>query len=128
MRNNTLEAALSYNSKNWNARVASSYIFGRDLLRNGAENNVKKEVMTASFCPLNTLTISPTLVYREEVHEWSGVRIDSPTASLALQYRQSQRLLIGAMGNYTGTHSCDGLIDSENIGGKGLLLWDVQPS
>jgi len=128
MHNNTLEAVLSYSSKNWNARFASSYIFGKDLLRNGAENNVKTEMVTASFRPLNTLTISPTLAYREEVHEWSGVRIGSPTASLALQYKQSQRLLISAMGNYTGTHSSDGLVDSENIGGKGLLSWDVQPS
>ena len=128
MHNNTLEAVLSYSSKNWNARFASSYIFGRDLLRNGAENNVKMEVVTASFRPLTTLTISPTLAYREEVQEWSGVRIGSPTASLALQYKQSHRLLISAMGNYTGTRSSDGLVDLENIGGKGLLSWEVQPS
>jgi hypothetical protein len=128
MRNDTLEAALAYNGKNWNARFASSYIFGKDLLRNGAGNNVKTEVVTASFRPFNTLTIAPTLVYREEMQEWSGVRIESPTASLALQYKQSQRLLISAMGNYTGTHSSDGLIDSANLGGKGSLSWDVQPS
>jgi len=128
MHNDTLEAALAYNGKNWNARFASSYIFGKDLLRNGAGNNVKTEVVTASFRPFNTLTIAPTLVYREEMQEWSGVRIESPTASLALQYKQSQRLLISAMGNYTGTHSSDGLIDSANIGGKGSLSWDVQPS
>jgi hypothetical protein len=125
-RNHTLEAALAYNSTNWNARLASSYILGSDLIRNGAENNVKMQVLTASFHPLNTLTIAPTLVYREEVQEWSGVRIDSPTASLALQYKQSPQLLINAAGNYSGTHSSDGLIDSEIIGGNGSLSLNVQ--
>lgn len=126
--NHTLEAALAYNSARWNAMLASSYIVGNDLLRNGAESNIKMQLLTASFHPLNTLTIAPTLIYRKEEQEWSGVRIDSPSASLALQYKQSQRLLITAMGNYGGVRSSDRLIDLENLGGKGVLAWDLQQS
>lgn len=126
--NHTLEAALAYNSARWNATLASSYIIGSDLLRNGAESNVKMQLFAASFHPLNTLTITPTLIYREEQQEWSGVRTDSPSASLALQYKQSQRLLITAMGNYAGIRSSDRLIDLENLGGKGVLAWDLQQS
>lgn len=126
--NHSLEAALAYNSARWNARLASSYILGSDLLRNGAESNIKMQMLTASFHPLNTLTIAPTLVYREEQQEWSGVRIDSPSASLALHYKQSQRLLISAMGNYAGTRSSDRLIDLENLGGKGILAWGLHQS
>jgi len=126
--NHTLEAALAYNSARWNAMLASSYIIGNDLLRNGAESNIKMQLLTASFHPLNTLTIAPTLIYRKEEQEWSGVRIDSPSASLALQYKQSQRLLITAMGNYGGVRSSDRLVDLENLGGKGVLAWDLQQS
>lgn len=126
--NHTLEAALAYNSARWNAMLASSYIIGNDLLRNGAESNIKMQLVTASFHPLNTLTIAPTLIYREEQQEWSGVRIDSPSASLALQYKQSRRLLITAMGNYAGVRSSDRLVDLENLGGKGVLAWDLQQS
>jgi hypothetical protein len=125
-QNHTLEAALAYNASRWNARLASSYVLGNDLLRNGAESNIKMQVLTASFRPINTLTIAPMLAYRTEQQDWSGVRIDSPSASLALHYKQSQRLLISAMGNYMGTRSSDGLIDTENIGGKGILAWDIQ--
>ena len=126
--NHTLESALAYNGMGWNARLASSYILGSDLLRGGAETTVRMQMLTAAFRPLNTLTISPTLGYREEVQDWSGVRTHSPSASVALQYRHSQQLLISAMGNYAGTRSSDGLIDTEQVGGKGRLAWDFQRS
>jgi len=126
--NHTLESALAYNGMGWNARLASSYILGSDLLRSGAETTVRMQMLTAAFRPLNDLAISPTLGYREEVQNWSGVRINSPLASVALQYRQSQQVLISAMGNYAGTRSSDGLIDTEKVGGKGILAWDLQRS
>lgn len=122
----TLEAALAYNSATWTARLASSYVLGSDLMRNGAENTVKMQMLTALFRPFNTLTIAPTLVYRSEQQDWSGVRIGSPSASLAMHYKQSQRLLISAMGNYAGSKSSDGMIDTENLGGKGVFAWDLQ--
>ena len=124
--NHTLESAVVYNGMGWNARLASSYILGSDLLRGGAETTVRMQMLTAAFSPLNILTISPTLGYREEVQDWSGVRTHSPSASVALQYRQSQQVLISAMGNYAGTRSSDGLIDTEQVGGKGRLAWDFQ--
>jgi hypothetical protein len=126
--NHTLETALAYNSMGWNARLASSYILGSDLLRGGAETAVRMQILTAAFRPLNTLTISPTFGYRKEVQDWSGVRINSPSASVALQYKQSQQLLISALGKYAGTRSSDGLIDTEQVGGKGILAWDLQRS
>ena len=127
-RNHTLESALAYNGMGWNARLASSYILGNDLIHGGAETTVRMQMLTAVFRPLNTLAISPTLGYREEVQDWLGVQINSPLASIALQYRQSQQLLISAMGNYAGTRSSDRLIDTELVGGKGLLAWDLQRS
>ena len=126
--NHTLDGGLAYKGMGWNARLGSSYTLGNDLLRTGAESRVRMQTLTAAFRPLNTLTISPTLGYRKEVQDWSGVRITSPSASVALQYRQSQQLLISAMGNYAGTRSSDGLIDTEQVGGKGILAWDLQRS
>jgi hypothetical protein len=127
-RNHTLESALAYNDMSWNARFASSYILGSDLIHGGAETTVRMQTLTAVFRPLNTLSISPALGYREELQDWAGVQINSPLASVAVQYRQSQQLLISAMGNYAGTRSSDRLIDTELVGGKGLLSWDLQRS
>ena len=126
--NHTLESALAYNGMSWNARLASSYILGSDLIHGGSQTTVRMQMLTAVFRPLNTLAISPTLGYREEVQDWLGVQINSPLASVALQYRQSQQLLISAMGNYAGTRSSDRLIDTELVGGKGLLAWNLQRS
>src|SRR5262245_3021687 len=69
MSNHTFEAALAYNTTSWNARLASSYLVGTDLYRNGAGDYVSMQVFTAAFRPLNTLTIAPTLVYRSEQQE-----------------------------------------------------------
>ncbi len=125
-QNHTLEGAVAYQSLRWQVRLASSYAFASDLLRGGAESNVRTQLLSASFNPINTVTIAPVLGYREEIQEWSGVRIDGPSASLALHYKQSRRLLISAMGNYASARSSDRLIDNENLGGKGILAWDLQ--
>jgi hypothetical protein len=119
---------LSWNNAAWNAGLTSSYILGADPLRNGSDNRIKMQTVTASVRPLNTLTIAPLLGYRTEQQDWSGVRIDSPSASLAMNYKQSQQLLISAIGNYSGIRSSDRLIDLENVGGKGILAWDIQES
>lgn len=127
-QNHTLEGALAYNSIKWNARLASSYLFGSDLLHGGAETTTRIQVFTAAFRPMNTLTITPTLGYREDAQSWTGLRISSPSASVALQYQHNQQLLLRAMGNYAGIRSSDGLIDTEQMGGKGILMWDLQQS
>jgi hypothetical protein len=125
-QHHTIEGALVYAGRSWNARVASTYAVSSDVLRGGAESTSLMQTFTALFQPLNTFTIAPTLAYREEIQQWSGVRIESPTAALALRYKQSQRLFMSATGNFTSTRSSDGLIDTENISGKGLLAWELQ--
>lgn len=124
----TLEGALAYSSAAWNARLASAYTLGSDLQRGGAENTVRMQTLTAAIRPSNTLTITPTLAYREERQDWSGTRIESPSASVSVQYRHNQRVLLSAAGNYANTHSSDGLIASQQVGGKGILAWDLQRS
>jgi hypothetical protein len=123
----TVEAALGYTGAGWDARLASSYGLASDLRRQGAESHVQTQTLTASFRPANTLTIAPTLGYRAEQQEWSGARIDSPSASLAMNYQQSSRLGISVMGNYSGMRSSDRTIDLDNVGGKGILTWGLEP-
>ena len=112
----------------WNLRFASSYILVSDLLRGRSEATVRMQMLTTAFRPWTTLTISPTLGYREEVQDWSGVRIHSPSASIALQYRQNQEILISVIGNYAGIRSSDGRIDMVHMDGRGRLAWDIQRS
>lgn len=127
-QSHTLEGAMGYQSLRWNVRLSSSYALTSDLLRGGAQSNVRAHLLTASFRPINTVIISPMVGYREEIQDTSGIRIDSPSASLALQYKQSRRLFISATANYATSRSNDRQIDSENVGGKGSLMWDVQQS
>ena len=123
----TLEAALGYSGSIWKATMATSYSLESDLMRNG-DDRVKTQTVTASFRPLDVLIFAPTLGYRAEQQEWSGVRVNSPSVSLAMNYQRSQRLLISALGHFSEVRSSDRAIDIENVGGKGILAWDLQQS
>ena len=53
--------------------------------------------------------------------------MQTPTASLSLQYKQSQRLLVSAMGGYTSSRSTDRATDSESIVSRGLFAFRLDP-
>jgi hypothetical protein len=125
--NHTVEAAVGFSGAAWDTRLASSYGLETDLLRHGGESQVQTQTVTASLHPFNTLTIAPTLGYRAEQQEWLGTRIESPSASLSMNYQQSRQLSISAIGNYSGMRSSDRLIDLDTIGGKGILAWELEP-
>jgi hypothetical protein len=122
-----LEAAIGYGGVMWDAKLASSYGYETDLLNHAAESQVQTQTLMASLRPLAALTITPTLGYRAERPEWSAARIDSPSASLAMSYTQSQRLSMTVIGNYFGLRSTDKLIELDNIGGKGIVSWELEP-
>jgi hypothetical protein len=44
-----------------------------------------------------------------------------------MNYKQSQRLSMTAMGNYLSMRSSDRLMDIDTIGGKGVLTWELEP-
>ena len=122
-----MEAALAYTGLTWNARLSSSLILTNDAVRGGAESTALAQTMTGVFRPINTLTIAPMLSYRTETQSWSGAKIQTPMASLSLLYKQSQRLLLSAMGGYTSTTSSDRLIETESIVGRGMFAFHLDP-
>jgi hypothetical protein len=122
-----LEAAVGYRGALWDAKLASGYGLETDQLQHGGESQVKTQTAMASFRPVDSLSITPMFGYRAEQQEWSGARINSPSASLTMKYQQSQRLAMTAMGNYFGTRSSDKLVDLDMIGGKGVLTWELEP-
>ncbi len=122
-----VEAAIGYGGTLWEAKVASSYGLETDLSQHAADSRVQTETLTASLHPVNIVTITPTLGYRVEAQPWSGARINSPSASLSMIYKQSQRLSMTTMGNYFSMRSSDRLIDVDMIGGKGIVSWELEP-
>ena len=126
-QSNSMEAALSYTGLTWNARLSSSYILTNDETRGGSQSTAFAQTLVATYRPMNTLALAPTLSYRTETQSWSGATIQTPMASLSLLYKQSQRLLVSAMGGYTSTSSSDGLIDTNSIVGKGMFALHLDP-
>lgn len=126
--NHTIEGAVTLQRPGWDIRVASSYILASDRLRSDADSNIRAQSLSVILRPINQLTITPVLAYRQEFQSWSGVRIDNPTASLALSYQQSPQLLFSTVGNYSSSHSSDGLIHNENLKWRGVLDWSLHSS
>ncbi len=126
-RSNSMEAALAYAGLTWNARLSSSYILTSDDVRGGAGSTTFAQTLVATYRPINTLTLAPTFSYRMETQSWSGAKIQTPTASVSLLYKQSQRLLVSAAGGYTSTKSTDGLIGTESIVGRGMCAFNLNP-
>ena len=126
-QSNSVEGALAYSGLTWHARLASSYIVTTDGLRSGAESRAFAQSFSGLYRPFNTLTIMPLLGYRSEHQQWSGARLETPMASVSFLYKQSQRLLISAMGGYTSSRSTDRLIDTESIVSKGMFAFHLDP-
>jgi hypothetical protein len=122
-----VEAAVGYGGAIWDATLISGYGTETDLLQHAAESRVTTETLTASFRPADILTITPMLGYRVEQQPWSGARINSPSASISMNYKQSKQLSMTAMGNYFSMRSSDGFIDFDMIGGKGVVTWQLDP-
>ncbi|MET0514941.1 MAG: hypothetical protein ABW047_06390 [Nitrospiraceae bacterium] len=127
LQSNSVEGALAYSGLTWHARLASSYIVTTDGLRNGAESRAFAQNFSGLFRPFNTLTIMPLFGYRSEHQQWSGARLETPMVSVSLLYKQSQRLLISAMGGYTSSRSADRLIDTESIVSRGMFAFHLDP-
>jgi hypothetical protein len=126
--NHTIEGAMTLQRPAWDIRFASSYIVASDLLRGDADSNIRAQTLSAILRPISTLTITPALAYRQELQSWSGVRIDNPTASLALSYQQSPQLLFSTIANYSSSRSSDGLLYNENLKWRGVLDWALHSS
>jgi hypothetical protein len=126
-RSHGFEAALAYSGLTWTAKLASSYVLTSDDMQHGAESTAFAQSFTGAFRPWNTLTLSPAVSYRAETQSWSGAHIRTPTASLSVLYKHSQRLLVSAMGGYTSSSSTDGLIEMESVLGKGMFAYHLDP-
>ena len=126
-QSNSMEAALAYTGLTWNARLSSSYILTNDEMRGGAQSTTLAQTLVATYRPFNTLSVAPTLSYRTETQSWSGAKIQTPMASVSFLYKQSQRLLVSAVGGYTSTTSSDGLIGTESIVGRGMFAFHLDP-
>jgi hypothetical protein len=126
--NHTLEGAVAFQRPNWDIRFISSYILAIDRLRGETDGRIRAQTLVAILRPINTMTITPAFTYRQEFQPRSGVRIDSPTASLAVSYQQSPHLLFSAIGNYSNSRSSDGVTDSEHLRWRGVLDWALPSS
>ena len=126
--NHVLEGAIAMHRPTWDLRLASSYILANDLFNGEADSTVKAQTLSAVIRPITSLTITPVFTYRQEVRSKSGIRIENPVASLAVNYEKNSQLLFSAVGNYGSSRSSDGLLDNETLRWRGMMDWALYTS
>jgi hypothetical protein len=108
---------------NWTARFSSSYTVTNDQLLAGVETMSYIQTLSGTYRPIAPITLTSLFMYRSDVQEWTGVRIQQPAASLSFNYDCTSRFQFSALGGYGSTRSSDGLIDHESLNSKGILTW-----
>lgn len=118
-----VEGAVNIVRSKWTARFSSSYVLNSSQLQAGDDSVSYAQLFTGVFQPIEALTLTSVFSYRTDIQQWTGIRTETPVASLALNYRHSARLLISALGGYTGIRSSDGLTENETLNSKGVVTW-----
>lgn len=118
-----VEGALSITGSSWNARLSTTYSLSANQLQSADETVSYAQMFTGAFHPIEPLDITSVISYKTDVQQWTGVRTETPVASLAVNYRHSATLMISALGGYTGLRSSDGMTDNETINSKGVITW-----
>jgi hypothetical protein len=119
----TLEAAVAYVKQRWKARLFTAYSFNNDLLQNNGDSIAMTHGFSTSYLATDHVTIAPSFSFKEDDQRWSGVRLITPSASLALTYAPNKTLDLRAFGSFSRTRSSDGLIDTSNSKLTSALTW-----
>jgi hypothetical protein len=127
-RMDTLEGALSYGWGDWTAKLSSTYSLTRDLLNPAIQTEGLLHAVSGSYRPVPSLTLAPSVTFREDRKRWSGARSMVPAAALSLTYAPSHLLRLAASGSYSATHSSDGLIGNNTVTASGTAAWTVEKS
>jgi hypothetical protein len=109
----TVEAGMSFSRSDWTARVLSSYAAGEELWLNGSGTRERGHTLSGSYRFTDSVTVAPSLVYREVSQGWSAARTDIPSATLSLTYAPLRDLKLATEGSYSRTLSTDRLMDRD---------------
>lgn len=119
----SVDASLSYRRPTWNTRISSAFYSSIDLLRPSGETIGVAHTVSGSYRLTNSLTLNPTVSLRRDRQQWSGVRIETPSTSLAVTYRADESFNFMATGTYTQSQSSDGLVNTSTISATSVVSW-----
>lgn len=122
----TVEGALSYTSATWTTKLSSLYSLNNDRLRAGAETVGLTHALSGSYRPTTSLMIAPSLSWREDWQRWSGVQINTASASLSLSYTPSTVFNLTTVGSWSQAHSSDRLVNGSTYNAKSVYTWTYQ--
>ncbi|MGH7230535.1 MAG: hypothetical protein ACREJU_04155 [Nitrospiraceae bacterium] len=122
----TVEAALSYDKSKWDARLFSIYSVNHDRLRLDGKSVGLTHAISGSYRPTERITIASTVSIRADHQRWSGVRLETPSASLALTYLAGAAFKMTAFGSYSRTRNSDGLVDTSTSRMTSVFTWVCQ--
>jgi hypothetical protein len=127
MRNQTdaVETSLNYEFFRVKVHAGSTYATAEELLRPGGTSLRLQHLISSSYSPLASITLSSTLSLTDEQNEWSSHRTETPSAEVTMAYHAPQDLDVSLLSSYSRTQDSLGNVDLRNFNAKSLLSWHV---
>jgi hypothetical protein len=123
----SLEGTLAYTRPSWNLRWSSTYIRNIDQLHAGIDILTHSHTIGVSYAVNNHLKFIPNLSFKDDLQRWSGVHLDTPSASLSIAY-QAKDLNVSLFGSYSRSKSSDGVVDMTGYNVQSVLSWVYRDS
>lgn len=124
----TRSAALLLNHKKgkWETGLSSAYSRRSDRFRNGSVADVIAHRLSATYKPIERLKITPMLRYAGEWNRTSGIRSETPSASLTLTYNSWRNVLNFVSGaTYRWSRTSDRLSHTRSFGSATKVIWNL---
>jgi hypothetical protein len=123
MASDSLSSSLSYQAQTWTTAIGSTYVHGWSQAPAVTETDQIALNLSGSYRPSAAMSIDPALSLREDLSRTTGVRTESPTASLAMRYTPGPQLTWTGGGSFSSSRSTDGIINSRAFMAKQTFVY-----
>jgi hypothetical protein len=124
----TVATSLNFNKAAWSGTWMSSYALVGQGTGDRPDTVVFTNAFTASYRPMNVLSIEPNLSFKEELDQRTGARTETPAASLAVLCTPLKDLQLAGRASYARSLTRYGLNDSSALDSAAALNWRIGKS
>jgi hypothetical protein len=124
----TLEAGLLYAQPRWKARVWTTYWQESDFSYENRDMVGFTQSISGSYQATEQLTVGPAVSLKEALRRWSGTRLETPAASLAMTYGPNPAVNLQTVGSVSKTWRSDGLMENSLSEVVSTLSWIYRQS
>ena len=119
-------ATFNYNKPQWAGSFASSYSLVQPEIASDQESTIANHRITASYRPITSISVAPSLSFTQEWNPATGTRVESPGTGVAVAYTPFKDWLrLSSDTTLTRSFTLDGSSDTRIFGTGAALDWKI---